>query len=114
MEQDYSKNIFLNPKMKMADLLARHHRLIKLFPRMGIALGFGEKTVGQVCGENNIPMPFFALLCRVYLEDDYVPQPDELAACSMEDIMRYLEASDRKSTRLNSSHLSTSRMPSSA
>ncbi len=95
MEQDFSKSISVNPKMKMADLLARYHRLIKLFPRMGISLGFGEKTVGQVCGENNIPVPFFVLLCRVYLEDGYVPQSEELAVCAMEDIMRYLEASHK-------------------
>lgn len=83
----------LTSKTKMADLLAIYPNLISLFPRLGISLGFGEKTAQQICHENNISFPLFVLICHVYTQNDYQPGQKELEGCTVEDIMRYLEAS---------------------
>ena len=39
----------LSPKMKMADAINQHHSLLTVLPRLGIPLGFGEKSVEQLC-----------------------------------------------------------------
>lgn len=79
--------------MKMADLLARHNQLVALLPRLGISLGFGERTVAQVCAENRVSTPLFKLVCNAYTCDDYAPDIEELRQCPMSDIVHYLKAS---------------------
>lgn len=83
----------LGSKMKMADLLSKNNRIINLLPRLGIPLGFGEKSVKQVCEEYKVSMPLFLLLCKVYLQDDCIFNIEEIKSCPVEDIVRYLQAS---------------------
>jgi len=65
----------------------------------------------------------FSILCTVLLlsgswmhaeeSEDYVPAPIRVVSAFLE-LTEEQVKTDRKSTRLNSSHLSRSRMPSSA
>lgn len=84
---------FDSAHLKMADLLAHHNQLVALLPRLGISLGFGEKTVQQVCAENRVSTPLFKLVCNAYTCDDYAPDIEELRQCPMSDIVHYLKAS---------------------
>lgn len=85
----------ISTKMKMVDLLTQNHNLIFLFPRMGLPLGFGEKTVMQVCTENGVSIPLFLMICNVYTQDSYLPMAEELEQCPVEEIMHYLELSHK-------------------
>lgn len=85
----------ISAKMKMADLLTQHNQLVSLFPRMGLPLGFGEKTVKQLCEENGVSIPLFLLICHVYTQAEYVPVTEELEQCPIEEIMHYLELSHK-------------------
>ncbi len=82
--------------MKMADLLSDNNVLINLLPRLGIPLGFGEKTVAQVCSENGVSVPLFSLVCNVYAQDDYLPTLEELKQCPMLEVVNYLKVSHRE------------------
>lgn len=84
---------FDSAHLKMADLLAHHNQLVALLPRLGISLGFGERTVAQVCAENRVSTPLFKLVCNAYTCDDYAPDIEELRQCPMSDIVHYLKAS---------------------
>ncbi|MCR5550467.1 MAG: hemerythrin domain-containing protein [Bacteroidales bacterium] len=75
---------------KMADVLTEHSKLISIFPRLGIALGFGEKTVAQVCADNGVSLPMFLIVGNVYTMDEYLPTDDELQQCPIGDFVRYL------------------------
>ena len=85
----------LSPKMKMADAINQHHSLLTVLPRLGIPLGFGEKSVEQLCDEHRVSLPLFLLIARVYTEDSYYPSIDELRQCPMADILQYLQLSHR-------------------
>jgi len=78
--------------VKMADLLARHNQLVALLPRLGISLGFGEKTIRQVCDDNQVSLPLFALVCKTYTREEFTPDIEELRQCKMSDIVKYLMA----------------------
>lgn len=39
---------------KMSDLIIKNYSLLLVITRFGIHLGFGEKTVGEVCEDNNV------------------------------------------------------------
>lgn len=85
----------ITAKMKMADLLSNYNVLVNLLPRLNIALGFGEKTVQQVCEDKGTSLPLFLLVCNVYTQDDYLPDVDELKQCPMLDVVNYLKASHK-------------------
>ena len=42
----------MRKNMKMADLLGIDYRLLTVIYRLGIKLGFGEKTVEETCRES--------------------------------------------------------------
>lgn len=47
------------PNSKMADLLSDHYRILLLIFRFEIPLGMGDKTIREVCEENNVDMDTF-------------------------------------------------------
>jgi regulator of cell morphogenesis and NO signaling len=81
--------------MKLADLIAANHNIILLLPRFGIPLGFGEKSVRDVCSAHNVPADFMVLICNVYTYDDYLPDIKQLAATDMRPLATYLKESHR-------------------
>jgi len=83
----------LSPKMKMADAINQYHSLLTVLPRLGIPLGFGEKSVEQLCAEHHVSQTLFTLISRVYIEQDYYPSIEELRQCPMADILHYLQQS---------------------
>lgn len=85
----------LSPKMKMADAINQYHSLLTVLPRLGISLGFGEKSIGQLCAEHHVSEALFMLISRVYCQDDYFPTATELQQCRMSDILQYLTCSHK-------------------
>ncbi len=85
----------LSPKMKMADAINQYHSLLTVLPRLGIPLGFGEKSIEQLCDEHRVSEALFMLISRVYCQDDYFPTANELQQCSMTDILQYLVSSHK-------------------
>ncbi len=59
---------------KMADVVASDQRTMVLMPRFGIDLGFGDKTVKQICREKLIDLDFFLLMVNTFLHPDYFPE----------------------------------------
>lgn len=76
--------------MKMADAINQYHSLLTVLPRLGIPLGFGEKSVEQLCTEHHVSLPLFTLIGRVYIEQDHYPSIEELRQCPMQDLLQYL------------------------
>ena len=48
--------------MKLADLISANHNLILMLPRLGIPLGFGDRSVARVCHMYDVPVDFFLLV----------------------------------------------------
>lgn len=79
--------------MKLADIVAANHYVILLLPRLGIPLGFGDKSVREVCTAANVPVDFLLLICNLYTYDDYLPSMEELSKVDMRPLVPYLKAS---------------------
>ena len=80
-------------RMKLAEIIAANHNIILLLPRFGIPLGFGEKSVGEVCASANVPVDFMLLICNLYTFDDYLPDMEQLSKVEMTPLVPYLKAS---------------------
>ena len=91
--------------MKLADIIAANHNVILLLPRFGIPLGFGEKSVREVCAASGVPEDFMLLICNLYTFEDYLPLIDELSEIDMSPLVPYLKASHRYYTEERLPHI---------
>ena len=82
-------------KMKLADLVLTNYRLLYVFPCFGIELGFGERTVKQVCEEHGISTSLFLVVCNLHTFESYTPDADALARIPLADLMNYLRNSHK-------------------
>ena len=89
------KNRYFTPRDKMADLIAANNTLILVVPRFGIPLGFGEKSVQELCAQYGQDVGFFLLVCNLYTFDDCLPDEDQLEPLDLRGLIPYLEASHR-------------------
>jgi regulator of cell morphogenesis and NO signaling len=76
--------------MKMADVIQMNYMLIPVIHRFGIILGFGDRTVNEVCIEASVELNFFLQLVNTYHDEDYFPK-EELQSIPSKDIVAYLK-----------------------
>jgi len=60
--------------MKLADVIHHDHFLIPVINRFGIRLGFGDKTIDDLCRQNNINTGFFLTILNAYHDHRYFPK----------------------------------------
>jgi regulator of cell morphogenesis and NO signaling len=68
--------MIITPTMKMANVIIQNHHLLAIIDRFGIKLGFGEKTVRQVCKEYNITVDFFLEIVNTFNNPDFFTKPN--------------------------------------
>ncbi len=90
-----SKRSIFTGRMKMADMIASNYDLILMLPRFGIHLGFGEKTIKEVCREFGVNDFFFLTVCNIYTFDDFRPDDEEIAKIDNRLVVEHLQASHR-------------------
>ena len=59
---------------KMADLIHNNYLLLPILNRFNIQLGFGDKTVAELCTELNINCDFFLVIANSFHDHNYFPQ----------------------------------------
>jgi regulator of cell morphogenesis and NO signaling len=79
--------------MKLSDLLFTDYNLILLLSRFGIKLGFGEKSVEEVCNKYNISPHLFLLVANVSTYSEYSPDEDEIVLLDVNELIDFLHAS---------------------
>ena len=88
------KNRF-SKEAKLAELLAGNRSLLQLLPRFGIGLGFGDKSIEEVCRMNNVSADLFLTICEIYADSEFRPVQSELQQIDMSGLLPYLKASHR-------------------
>ncbi len=78
-------------KTLMADVIHIDYRLIPILGRFGIDYGFGNKSVIEVCEENNINVYFFLEIIKSFHNHQYFPQ-EELQKFNADVIIKYLSS----------------------
>lgn len=79
----------------MADMIASNYDLILMLPRFGIPLGFGDRSVKEVCREYGVDVNFFLTVCNIYSFDDFRPDDEEVACIENRLVAEHLQASHR-------------------
>ena len=85
----------ISASMKMAELLEKYPRLLRVFSRFGFAFGYGDATVEEVCLKAGSDTETFLFICRVYGSDNYLPSAEEIKRTDRRIIADYLMASHK-------------------
>ncbi len=75
--------------MLMADVIHTNYLLLNVISRFEIGLGFGNKTVDEVCKENGVNIDFFLDIVNSFHDPDFFPDK-ELQKFSVDLIIKYL------------------------
>ncbi|MDR3046329.1 MAG: hemerythrin domain-containing protein [Bacteroidales bacterium] len=78
--------------MKLAELICQHPDVLSLLPRFGIELGFGEKTVEEVCTQYQVSYSLFNMICNIYIDEYYFPDIEKITIENMDGLLPYLVA----------------------
>lgn len=79
-------------KNKMADLIHQNYQLLPIFNRFNIQLGFGDKSVAEICSEQGVNPDFFLEIVNSFNNKDYFPQ-SQLKTFSLKLIIDYIKKS---------------------
>ena len=75
--------------MHMCQAVLENQQLLPLFPRFNLKLGFGEKSVEEVCNTHQVNIDFFLEIANAYVDEDYVPGTG-LSRFSLVTVVNYL------------------------
>jgi regulator of cell morphogenesis and NO signaling len=89
------KSRLLSSETLLSDLITAHPSLLTLLTRLGISLGFGDRSIQDVCEESGVDTAFFLLICNVYTFNNYVPSTAAILGTDMTGLVPYLERSHK-------------------
>ena len=79
-----------NKTDNLSALITAEPQLLLTLSHFGIPMGFGDKTIEQVCHEHGVDPEFFLLICEVYSNGNYMPSQDTLRSTPMDGLVPYL------------------------
>lgn len=77
---------------KLVDVIHHQYLILPILNRFDIQLGFGNKTVKEICEEQNVHLQFFLEIVNSFLDEEYFPQ-SELQSFPLEYIIAYIKRS---------------------
>ncbi len=89
------KSRLFSSDSRLSDLITAHPSLLSLLSRLGISLGFGDRSIADVCEESGVDTAFFLLICNVYTFNNYVPSTAAILGTDMTGLVPYLEKSHK-------------------
>ena len=60
-----------NENSKLASVIHKDHSLLPVINRLGVKLGFGDKTIRNICEEREIDLNFFVEIINVFHYEAY-------------------------------------------
>ena len=77
---------------KMSDLVCENYQTLFVLSRFNISLGFGEKSIAEVCEDNGVDTNTFLAVVNTILDPDDVGS-DVVAGISPDAFLKYLHSS---------------------
>ena len=75
---------------KLSFVLANDYRLLQVMSRFGIALGFGEKTIDEVCSQCGADTATFVTIIN-YVKDGAANYPQSVDDVDVSSVLDYLQ-----------------------
>lgn len=84
---------YFTENTKLAEAITSCPILVQLLPRFNISLGFGDRTIGNVCNKFNVPLNLFLDVCNIYAFDNFRPSFKDISKTDIEHLINYLKES---------------------
>lgn len=84
--------MIIKSSTQLAEAIHNNYLLLPILNRFDIQLGFGNKTVKQVCNDKQVNISFFLEIINSFLNEDYFPQA-QLQSFPMKLIIEYIRRS---------------------
>lgn len=84
------QEMLITKNIKMADVIHLDYFTLSVLNRFGIELGFGDKTVSEVCKQYQVDLDFFLEIVNTFIDKDYFPKK-HLQTFSVNLITDYLQ-----------------------
>lgn len=78
-----------NREIKLSEAIMSHPSLLPVVDRLGIRLGVGDATIGEVCDDRGIDPDFFLSVINTFLDEEYFPV-NARGTFTIEKIVAYL------------------------
>lgn len=76
----------------MCDLVCDRYPVLLVMSRFGIALGFGDRTIGEVCRDHGVDVQTFLTVVHMLDDENALPDPAEISVAGL---VAYLRNSHR-------------------
>lgn len=76
----------------MCDLVCDRYPVLLVMSRFGIALGFGDRTIGEVCRDHGVDVQTFLAVVHMLDDENALPDPAEISVAGL---VAYLRNSHR-------------------
>jgi regulator of cell morphogenesis and NO signaling len=80
------------PADKMSDLICGNYQLLQVMTRFGLPLGFGDRSVEEVCRDHQVDCTTFLMVAN-FLADEEEHLLDDVSHLSVSDLLGYLRRS---------------------
>ena len=85
----YKKGLYKETD-KMSDLICENYPMVLVMSRFGIALGFGEESIGEVCRKNQVDAYTFLTVVNFLTEEIQTVTPELCEHLSLDTLVLYL------------------------
>ena len=75
---------------RMSDIILSSAVALQIISRFGIPLGFGDKSIGQVCEAHGVDTATLLLLLNCSIIDNYEPHEELIASVHLYSLLKYL------------------------
>lgn len=72
---------------RMCDLVCAHSRVLQVMSRFGIALGFGERTIGETCREAQVDTAAFLAVVNLPIAGEGAVDPSGVSVAALTDYL---------------------------
>jgi len=86
--------MLLKRNTKMAEVIHSSYLLLPILERFDIQLGFGDKTINEVCSDYKVNVDFFLEIINSFHDHNYFPQA-QLQTFPLKLIINYIQKSHR-------------------
>ncbi|MFR9164837.1 MAG: LuxR C-terminal-related transcriptional regulator [Dysgonomonas sp.] len=84
---------FVKSSTQLSALISEHNSLVPVINRFGIKLGLGDKSIIDICDEDQINEDFFLTILNTYLNEDFFPEK-KLQSFEVSLVIDYLQKTD--------------------
>jgi len=70
--------MLIEEEMTMSEVVLHDYKLIPVISRLGIKMGYGDKTIRQLCDLKNISVRFFLTVLNAFHDPDYFPTEEDV------------------------------------